>query len=393
MTVSLGEVANHSYVDRELSATLDSTDAFEGPEKLLEIWFYKTASSVPDKNKTLRSLDFNTWVNLLKLVKCQVLSIKQTDKMNAFLLSESSLFVFDHKLTLKTCGTTTTLLCLEELFSAVRERIGWNFSLKHKVNPYKVFYSRRCFMFPKRQQGIHRNWDDETQYLDRFFANGKSYLVGRMGQASHWNLYVTETNQELGKGNEDQDDDEDDETMEMLMTGLRPTNASQFVTSREPGHFVKGDGEDEGHVLGAKVTRSTGLDRVYDNIQNSDFQQDAFAFTPCGYSANITLDHEYYYTLHVTPEDGWSYASFESNVPVRQISQNSQDNVAVMQRVLAIFQPSDFCLTFFSRHVQNDNFVKLGKLTGMLANYVCQDKIVYELDDYHLLYLRFERLN
>ncbi|SCU93573.1 LAFA_0F17128g1_1 [Lachancea sp. 'fantastica'] len=395
MTVFFNEVDHHSYVDRELSANLDSTDAFEGPEKLLEIWFYGNASSVPDENKTLRSIDFSTWVNLLKLVKCQVLSIKQTDKMNAFLLSESSLFVFDHKLTLKTCGTTTTLSCLEELFRTVRDCIGWNFSLEDKLNPYKVFYSRRCFMFPKRQQGIHRNWDDETQYLDKFFANGKSYLVGRLGQASHWNLYVTETNRGLEKarvkGGPEANDD--DETLEMLMTGLRPGKASQFVTSREPGHFVEGDGEDEGHVLGAEVTRATGLDRVYDNVQQADFQQDAFAFTPCGYSANITLDHEYYYTLHVTPEDGWSYASFESNVPVREISQETQDNVTVMQRVLAIFQPSDFCLTFFSRHVQNDNFVKLSKLTGMLANYVCQDKIVYDLDDYHLLYLRFERIN
>ncbi|SCU87316.1 LAME_0D09604g1_1 [Lachancea meyersii CBS 8951] len=388
MTVSLEEISHHSYIDRELSANLDSTDAFEGPEKLLEIWFYKSARSVPDQNKTLRSIEFSTWVRLLELVKCQVLSMKQTDKMNAFLLSESSLFVFDHKLTLKTCGTTTTLSCLEELFRTVRDHLGWNFCLQGKVNPYKVFYSRRCFMFPKKQQGIHRNWDDETQFLDKFFSNGKSYLVGRLGQASHWNLYVTETSRETSVGGKD---DDDDETLEMLMTGLRPAKAAQFVTAREPGQLVEDDRDDEGHVLGAHVTSVTKLDQVYDNVQQVALQQDAFAFTPCGYSANVTLDHEYYYTLHVTPECGWSYASFESNVPVHQVSNGTQDNVSVMQRVLSIFQPSDFCLTFFSRHVQNDSFHKLTKLTKTLANYVCKDKIVYDLDDYQLLYLRYER--
>ncbi|SCU94606.1 LANO_0E07338g1_1 [Lachancea nothofagi CBS 11611] len=403
MTVSLNAIPSPSYIDRELSANLDSTDAFEGPEKLLEIWFYKNSSCVPDNAKTLRSIDFSTWVRLLQLVKCQVLSMKQTEKMNAFLLSESSLFVFDHKLTLKTCGTTTTLFCLEELFRVVKEHLDWNFCQKGKVNPYKVFYSRRCFMFPKKQQGIHQNWDDETQYLNKFFSNGKSYLVGRLGQANHWSLYVTETNRDLDgqdenfdgseEDDDENDDDDDDETLEMLMTGLTPSRASQFVTTREPGQPVESDTDDEGHVLGAQVTEDTQLDRIYDNVEGVSFQQDAFAFTPCGYSANVVMDQEYYYTLHVTPEDGWSYASFESNVPVTKVSGGTQDNIAVMERVLQVFGPSDFCLTFFSRRSHNDNFAKLKKLTDRVSNYTRKDKIVYQLDDYHLLYLRFERNN
>ncbi|SCU84673.1 LADA_0D03114g1_1 [Lachancea dasiensis] len=391
MTVSMDEKSSHTYIDRELSANLDSTDAFEGPEKLLEIWFFKNANSIPPKSKTLRSIEFKIWVRLLQLVKCQVLSMKQTEKMDAFLLSESSLFVFDHKLTLKTCGTTTTLFCLEELFRTVRDHLGWNFCLQGKINPYKVFYSRRCFMFPKKQQGIHQNWDDETHYLDQFFSKGKSYLVGRLGQTSHWNLYVTETNKELEAQYGGTNEEEDDETLEILMTGLGPAKAAQFVTTREPGQPVESDGEDEGHDLGFRVTQQTQLDQVYENVKNVSFQQDAFAFTPCGYSSNLVLDHEYFYTLHVTPEVGWSYASFESNVPVRDMSCGTQDNVNVMERVLGVFQPSDFCLTFFSRDFANDNFDKLGKHTQNLSNYIRRDKIVYDLDDYQLLYLRFER--
>ncbi|CUS23914.1 LAQU0S12e02872g1_1 [Lachancea quebecensis] len=397
MTVALNEQTPHSYIDSELSANLDSTDAFEGPEKLLEIWFFKSARCVPDQNRTLRSIDFNTWVQLLELVKCQVLSMKKTEKMDAFLLSESSLFVFDHKLTLKTCGTTTTLFCLEQLFRVVREELGWQISDHGKANPYKVFYSRRCFMFPKKQQSIHQNWEDETKYLDQLFCNGKSYLVGRLGQTNHWSLYVTETNKEMAgtssveKSDCEGRDEDDDETMEMLMTGLRPSKSRQFVTAREPGQPIASDGEDEGHTLGRHVTGVTGLDLVYDNARDVSFQQDAFAFTPCGYSANVVMDEEFYYTLHVTPEDGWSYASFESNVPVKHVSNGSQDNFSVMQRVLSVFEPSDFCLTFFSRDSMNDNFLKLQKISSNISGYTRKDKIIYDLDDYQLLYLRFER--
>lgn len=397
MTVSINELTNHTYIDHELSVNLDSTDAFEGPEKLLEIWFYpsrKTIHTQGGEKKTLRSISFENWVQILKLVKCEVLSIKSTEKMDAFLLSESSMFVCDHKLTLKTCGTTTTLFCLEELFSLVQRELGWSYlNPKYdRIHPFKVFYSRRCFMFPLRQRSIHKNWCDEVEYLNKFFCLGKSYLVGRNDEGNHWNLYVTETNSELGdlEGDDMQDEEnDDDETLEILMTGLDASKAQQFVTDRKPGVEI-GEDHDNGHSLGLVTTQQTKLDQVYDNNANFSFHHDAFAFTPCGYSSNLILDEEYYYTLHVTPEKGWSYASFESNVPVSAVSDGTQDNIDVMKRVLNVFKPSAFCLTFFAKDIMNKNFTKLMKFCGGTEDYVKKDKIIYDLDDYHLLYLRFE---
>ncbi|CCC69057.1 hypothetical protein NCAS_0C00670 [Naumovozyma castellii] len=402
MTISIKELTNHSYIDHQLSATLDSTEAFEGPEKLLEIWFYPTISNMKDPAKTLRSINVEKWVHILKLVQCEVLSIKSTKMMDAFLLSESSLFVYDHKITLKTCGTTTTLFCLEELFKIIKDELNWDFKNENgKLEPFKVFYSRRCFMFPAKQHSIHKNWSDEIEYLNKFFANGRSYLVGRNDKGNHWNLYVTDTNKMMIKESPQEQEEQpyNDETLEILMTGLNPNCAQQFVCNRdvkdiknEPStNNNKGDADDEGHLLGYNMTKKSGLDKIYNNVKDVSFHHDAFAFTPCGYSSNVVMDEEYYYTLHVTPEKGWSYASFESNVPVNHVSKGEQDNVQVLKHVLNVFQPKEFCLTFFSKEMSNESFTKLMNIVKQVTSYQKKDRIIYDLEDYQLLYMRFER--
>ncbi|CAB4252651.1 similar to Saccharomyces cerevisiae YOL052C SPE2 S-adenosylmethionine decarboxylase, required for the biosynthesis of spermidine and spermine [Maudiozyma barnettii] len=407
MTITIKELTNHSYIDHELSATLDSTEAFEGPEKLLEIWFYPDPCAIPDKTKTLRSIPVQIWTDILKLVKCEVLSTKSTKCMDAFLLSESSLFVYDHKITMKTCGTTTTLFCLEEVFKQVESLLNWKCNIDNdKFSPYKVFYSRRSFMFPSKQRSIHRNWNDEVDYLNKFFTNGKSYTVGRSDQGTHWNLYVTDTNKS-SLVNDDTECHEtnnyeydNDETVEILMTGLNHKCADQFVCNREVKSATSSidekdnDADDEGHLLGYNMTKKTGLDKIYHESKNSCFHHDAFAFSPCGYSSNMIIDEKYYYTLHVTPEKGWSYASFESNVPVNAVSDNKQDNVDVMQKILKVFQPTEFCLTFFCKDIQNSrSFQRLISDIDIGPKYTKIDKIIYDLDDYQLLYLRFEMKN
>ncbi|CAL9731957.1 S-adenosylmethionine decarboxylase proenzyme [Monosporozyma unispora] len=401
MTISIKELTNHSYVDHQLSATLDSTEAFEGPEKLLEIWFYPQPNEIPTNDKgeklTLRSIPVEKWVSILNLVKCEILSIKSTPLMDAFLLSESSLFVYDHRLTLKTCGTTTTLFCLPYLFEVVKNDLGWDFRNlgEDKMSPFKVFYSRRAFMFPSKQKSIHKNWADEVEYLNKFFCNGKAYVVGRYDERKHWNLYVTDTRTDIGPISAD-----DDETLEILMTGLNHDCADQFVSNRIVNNEQKitdkkpeDDADDEGHLLGYNMTKKTGLDNIYLNDSKSAFHHDAFAFSPCGYSSNMILDNQYYYTLHITPEKGWSYASFESNVPVSKISHDKQDNVDVLMKVLDVFKPDEFCLTFFSKTESNINLQKLLAISKLIPHYKKKDKIVYDLEDYQLLFIRFEHKN
>jgi S-adenosylmethionine decarboxylase len=83
------------------------------------------------------------------------------------------MFVWPHKIILKTCGTTTLLLGLRRMLEIAKDQCGYQAA-------WRCFYSRKAFMFPERQIGPHKTWDDEVKYLDREFGK----LCSRIVQAS-----------------------------------------------------------------------------------------------------------------------------------------------------------------------------------------------------------------
>ena len=91
---------------------------------------------------------------MLDLVNCQVLSIVSSEDVDAYLLSESSMFVWPHKLILKTCGTTTLLsglpriLEIAALFAGFPKSAAPSGGVGIAAAPYRVFYSRKNFLFP-----------------------------------------------------------------------------------------------------------------------------------------------------------------------------------------------------------------------------------------------------
>lgn len=70
----------------------DASCPFEGPEKLLEIWFAPAAEYVPDaetapKGKSgLRAIERKVWDDMLDIVKCKILSVVYGEDMDAYLL-------------------------------------------------------------------------------------------------------------------------------------------------------------------------------------------------------------------------------------------------------------------------------------------------------------------
>ncbi|KAI1173971.1 S-adenosylmethionine decarboxylase [Nemania sp. FL0916] len=335
-TFSPSEGTPHLTINHDVAADLDSTNAFEGPEKLLEVWFAPNPNCLPPgaSPNGLKAVSSETWVGMLDMVNCKILSVLESDHVDAYLLSESSMFVFPHKLILKTCGTTTLLLGLRRLLHIAAEHAGFPFHNAKSLNdvhtaasPYRVFYSRKNFLFPDKQRGPHRSWKEEVKYLDDMFGGGSAYMVGRMN-GDHWYLYIISpetmitpprtpdenkrlacqpypskipinTSSMFQRGLEG-----NDETLEILMTDLDPENAKQFYLehasavasnrifsqAQEVRKMTMGDLEDLTESTITFRTNSTmdsGADDaldVFDNGSDSDLHS---AYTPMSEQLDI----------------------------------------------------------------------------------------------------------
>ncbi|KAJ1032521.1 hypothetical protein NDA16_000544 [Ustilago loliicola] len=477
----------------------DPCGPFEGPEKLLELWFAEEPTDVsacrwdhPDARPNhfgLRSVPKAVWETMLDIVKCKVLSVIESSHVDAYLLSESSMFVFPHKLILKTCGTTTLLLGLEKLLTiAAKALAGLNTSasfaklttvdsnatsdsnnsnsgdeqdndeastvisdssfiqerqlgsiVKH------AFYSRKSFMFPERQKGPHRDWMLEVAVLDRFFDYGSAYTVGKMN-GDHWLLWmgcegalqqssVSAAANQVERPLALPAPCVEDQTLETLMTHLSPASCARFVFDEALPHPTNSEcfphkafssieaseasSLDKGHALGLALSNKLGLTDLF-----PETTLDAFAFEPCGYSANAIMprggknDNAGYWTIHVTPEEDSSYASFETNValcsqsPDNGVEQGEGNTLALptnlpslVRRVVDIFEPGKMSVTLFvatadeaeeaaaavsnAAKVALTNEDILHALT--LKGYKRTDRIAYEFERYNLVFVSFEK--
>lgn len=86
---------------------------FEGSEKRLELHFTFCPDAVSPGTRGLRGLSRQTLDDLMTLAACEILSSVSNSTFDAYVLSESSLFVYPTAWVLKTCGNTRPLACLE----------------------------------------------------------------------------------------------------------------------------------------------------------------------------------------------------------------------------------------------------------------------------------------
>lgn len=364
-----------------------SETGFEGPEKLLEVWFSPSAKSLPASCAAggLKAVTREIWEPMLDLVQCKVLSVINSNDIDAYLLSESSMFVFPHKIILKTCGTTTLLAGLRRLLDIAVDYAGFPAG----VLPWRVFYSRKNFMFPEAQKAPHKTWQDEMNYLDNHFENGSAYQIGPMN-GDHWFLYMfgTEQEQVVSTGHHSSEETFDDETLEILMTNLDQKQARQFhkTTFTDPMKGIaNGDGvpkgseyspgaNSEGHMLGIKSAKLSGLKSIC--CRSTGSVMDSFLFDPLGFSANM-VDSTNYATIHITPEPECSYASFETNMP---------GVVKDLPKVLDVFSPGNFTMTRFA--TKRDGATNDMRIPG----YKRLDLIHYELDGYFLEFQNWKKV-
>ena len=134
-----------------LASLAQLASGFEGCEKKLKIIFQDAREGASLRNMSRDQIDA-----FLSVAKCTVISCISNQHFDAYVLSESSLFVFDRKIIIKTCGTTSLLQCLPILLPFTTEQ--------GVANPVLQF-SRTNFMFPKNQPFPHRSFNMEAEYL------------------------------------------------------------------------------------------------------------------------------------------------------------------------------------------------------------------------------------
>lgn len=330
------------YDDDDYSGEIrEYTGSFEGPEKTLEVMFRRINSSDDDNSSLssnesssdkgrfnrlgLRTLSRPDLDRICARARCTILSCVSNRYLDAYVLSESSLFVYPYMIVLKTCGTTTLLRCVAVLIEIGRKvglEIDW------------LGYNRKNFSFPGDQMFPHGSFHQEMEYLyshrnlcERLDGNG--YTLGPV-TSDHWFVFVADHTKRYAE------DNDTDRVLNIMMFDIDQTVAKKFYydqyIARIDHHETE---EDATKRISMEQTKSAGIDQLVPGACI-----DPRAFEPCGYSMNAILFRSYS-TMHITPEEGSSYASFETN-------QKLTNYTPLIRNVVRAFRPKRFVMTLMA---------------------------------------------
>lgn len=280
---------------------------FEGSEKKFELI---------SRGARFRERPASFYHGLVECAGAKVLSVVSNESLDAYLLSESSLFVSDDCITMLTCGRTTLVKAAMVLI----ESLGVE-------NLDFLSYERKNEYFPHQQE---TDFFKDVELL-RTRIPGRSF---RFGFPDEHHLMVFHLDKPFVPRSQDC-------TLELLMYNLQGPARALF---------------DGGQTL-ENVRRLSRLDQIFPG-----FKIDDHLFQPCGYSLNAIRGSEYY-TVHVTPEEQASYVSFETNIRLGDAISST------LRNVIEVFQPRSFDVIYFHpkhemRAFDMSPFVR--------SNYVCQ---------------------
>lgn len=258
---------------------------FEGSEKKVEIVV------AADLNLLEHPMSF--WEELVKASKATILSNLENSCCKAFLLSESSLFVWKDRFVLITCGQTTLV-----------EAIRYFLSHTAKESVSSLIFQRKNEYFSHLQK---TSFLEDIEMLEQD-VEGTAYRFGKMHE--HHNFMYC-SNHKFTPSLEDK-------TIEVLM----------YDISKEASALLNKKYDDP-----EEIREFLQLETLF-----PDYQIDDHAFDPQGYSVNAIKD-EFYFTIHITPEEFNSYVSFETNEAM---------DTKVLEKLLGILQPETFDVVSFN---------------------------------------------
>lgn len=234
---------------------------FEGPEKKLEL-------VVTPEFGSLRALGEGVWHKVVEAAGARILSAMRNEHCDGYLLSESSLFVYDDWFAMITCGQTTLVDAFEEVLRWVpQEAVAF------------LVYERKNEHYPEHQP---TTFYDDARRLQALVP-GRAIRFG--DEHGHY-VQMFHTTRPFTP-------ETTDPTLEVLMHAIDRRVAERFIG----GSPSAGEG----------MAGELGIHSILPGFTTTEH-----VFEPAGYSLNGLKGLEYY-TIHVTPEDMGSYASFETN--------------------------------------------------------------------------------
>jgi S-adenosylmethionine decarboxylase len=216
---------------------------FEGSEKKAEIIVD------PKQVSLLKDFDDQFWAQVVAQCEAKILSKISNDSMKAFLLSESSLFVWEDHLLILTCGDTrlvnSVMYFLEHVKPAAVEQV-----IYQRKNEY-------C----SHLQASHVL--DDTKLLQ---TKNEGKLL-RFGELDSHHSYLYHLDNDY-KGSLH------DKTYEVLIYNIAPT-MSLMLTQKD--------------INNQKIRAILQLEKII-----PDFELDDFVFEPFGYSLNAIQGNDYF---------------------------------------------------------------------------------------------------
>lgn len=256
---------------------------FEGSEKKIEIIFSKQA-------KSLRLQPQKFWNDVVKACGARIVSRKEFPLVTSFLLSESSLFLWDYRLVMITCGKTNLSSAFFKILKGVsRDHIEL------------LFFQRKNEFFPKQQASA---FSEDVKKIQKK-TPGESLQFGFLHE-HHFFLFHSDSSFQP---------ESDDHTLEVLMYDSLNIKRLSKQTMRE-----------------LKT-------RLLETFPGFEIQDHVF-FDPSGYSANAVRGVEYY-TIHITPHASFFYISFETNMKTPGIEQ-------IVSKVRQVFGSETFDVISFT---------------------------------------------
>lgn len=253
---------------------------FEGSEKKLEI-------ILKPEVRSLRLQGESFCKSIVQKAKIQIINSISNSHTDAYLLSESSLFVYDHRLILITCGQS-------QLVSSVL------YFLKHYPDSQisSLFFQRKNEFFPLNQR---THFMHDIRKLSKKIK-GKYY---RFGDLHERYFYLFHMDQSYYPTPEDQ-------TVEILMYGLKGELSNILNQASQA----------------SEIRKYLNWSECFPGFSIQDH-----IFEPSGYSLNAIREKEYF-TVHVTPQEIGFYISFETN-----IQESPKD---IIKKVILLLQPTSF---------------------------------------------------